>query len=194
MRFLVSIAVALIAATPAVAQRIDTRRIDIREMTSSTLCTFNAYRELTLVDASKEGRTSVARWKAPSEIGDPRPAHLEAIFTASKGRWSDAPFLGIAFIVDGDEALSKTSVSGARAVIDEEAPVDLLYHASGERMTFPVGGDPGGFGRQLIDGDTVRLEVLGKDGAVIRSYRWNVKRFDEVVEVVSIVGWSCTSP
>ncbi|NML05141.1 hypothetical protein [Sphingomonas sp. G-3-2-10] len=194
MRLMIAAGALLALASPALAQRVDTRRIDIREMGTNTICSFNAFRDLTLIDASKSGKASVGRWKGASDASASPPAYLEAVFTASKDRWFDAPFIGVAFSIEADAALSTSSVSGARAVIDGDAPVDLLYHASGDKLSFPVPGDPSGFARRLIRAKTLRLDILGRDGNVAATRTWSIRRFGEAVEVVSIVGWKCDTP
>ena len=187
-------------ALPAHAQRVDTRRIEIREMPSSTMCSFNAYRDLTLIDGAKGGHGKVATWrKAPegSPLGE--RARLELVFEpaeAGEGKWRRPPILGLAFHAYADDTLTRDAIGGARLSIDGESPVELQYNASRDKFTFAVALDTEEVAHRLIKfgRKTAEVEIYDRQGTTIRRYTIDIDRLIDAVEIVSIVGWSCTSP
>ena len=191
MRLPIAILALAALATPAAAQRLDTRRIDIRETADATTCGFNAYPQMTLNDATKSGRRKVAAWNgAPAENAD---ARMKLAWEPAETNWRAPPFLGIGFTVPADAGLSRDSVMGASVIIDDGKPIPLLYNASGDRLVFAANKDTDNVGARIIGSDSVVLEILDSAGTALRRYSWDTHRLADAVETVSVVGWSCTS-
>ena len=187
----IAIAALALLATPAAAQRLDTRRIDIKESADATTCGFNAHPQMTLNDASKSGRRKVASWSgAPAEDAD---ARMKLAWEPASN-WRTPPFLGVGFTVPASAALSHGIVAGASVVIDDGKPIPLHYNASRDRLIFAANRDTDNIGARIIDSDSVVLEVFDSAGTSLKRYRWDTPRLNDAVETVSVVGWSCTSP
>lgn len=192
MRLPIAIAAMLLLATPALAQRLDTRRVDIVETADAVTCGFNAYPEMRLNDASKSGRGKVAAWNgAPAENPD---ARMKLAWKPAASNWRTPPFLGVGFTVPTDAKLSRDSVAGASVIIDDGKPIPLLYNASGNRLVFAANRDTDNAGARIVGSDGVVLEILDSAGTALRRYSWNTRRLADAVETVSVVKWSCTTP
>ncbi|MES2444108.1 MAG: hypothetical protein V4574_14870 [Pseudomonadota bacterium] len=192
MRLIVIAGALTLLATPAAAQRLDTRRIDVRETATSTMCGFNAYRDMTLVDGTKGGSGKLATWNgAPAEDAN---ARMRLVWEPATGGWRTPPFLGVGFAIPSDAALSRDKVSGASVIIDGGRPIPLQYNASRDKLIFAVNRDTDNIGARVIGSDSVVLEILDSAGTSLRRYSWNTSRLGDAVETVAVVGWSCTTP
>jgi hypothetical protein len=192
MRLFVSIAAAALLATPAAAQRLDTRRIDLREAGDRTICSFEAYPQMMLVDPGEAGRDKAATWAgASAENAD---ALMQMAWEPAKVSWRTPPFRGVAFTIPADPTLSRDTVASAGLIIDDGKPIPLAYNASGNKLFFVANRDTDNIGARIIGSDSVVLEVLDSAGTSLRRYSWNTTRLADAVETVSVVGWSCTTP
>lgn len=186
------VAALALLATPAAAQRLDTRRVDVKETADATICGFNAHPGMILNDASKSGRRKVASWTgAPAEDAD---ARMKLAWEPAAGSWRTPPFLGVGFTVPASSALSQGIVAGASVFIDDGKPIPLQYNASRDKLVFAANRDIDNIGARIIASDSVVLEILDFAGTSLKRYRWNTHRLNDAVETVSVVGWSCTSP
>ena len=108
-------------ALPAHAQRVDTRQIDIRETAAGRTCSFNAYRDLTLIDTRKGREANIATWRKSAQ-GLPAAdasARMELIFTPARigeYQWMTPPVLGLGFTIRADAGLSRRSKSASAAL------------------------------------------------------------------------------
>lgn len=188
-------------ALPAHAQRVDTRQIDIRETASGRTCSFNAYRDLTLIDTRKGRDANIATWRRPAQ-GLPATdasARMELIFTPARigaYQWMTPPILGLGFTIRADAVLTRESVAGARLSIDGGPPIALQYSASRTNLIFAVNRDIDQVAHRMIEFNrkTADLEILDANGATLRRYSFDISRLNASVEVVSIVGWTCDAP
>jgi hypothetical protein len=192
MRLPIAVAAFALLATPALAQRLDTRRIDVRETAISTTCGFNAYPGMTLVDGTKAGNGKVARWNGSAT--EDANAQMQLVWEPAETNWRTPPFLGVGFKVATDAKLSRDNVAGASIFIDDGKPIPLRYNASGDTLIFVANRDTDNIGARAIGSDKVVLEILDSAGTALRRYSWNTRRLADAVETVSVVGWSCTSP
>ena len=192
MRLPIAVAALALLATPAAAQRLDTRRIEVRETSISTMCGFNAYPGMTLIDGTKAGSGKVANWSGGA--AEDAHAQMQLIWEPAKRNWRTPPFLGVGFRVPTDSALSRDTVSNASLVIDDGKPIPLLYNASSDKLIFAANRDTDNVGARVIGSDGVVLEILDGEGKALRRFSWDTRRLADAVETVSVVGWSCTTP
>jgi hypothetical protein len=192
MRFPVAVAALVLLATPAAAQRLNTTRVDVRDTAASTMCGFQAYPEMTLVDDTKTGNGKSAVWIGGAS-GDPH-AEMRLIWGPAARNWRTPPFLAVGFVIATDARLNRDSASGASLVIDGGKPIPLLYNTSGDRLIFVANRDTDNVGARVIGSDDVVLEVLDFAGTSLRRYTWDTRRLGDAVETVSVVGWGCSTP
>lgn len=191
MRLPIAVAVLTAFALPAAAQRLDTRRIDIRETADAVTCGFNTYPQMTLNDASRSG-SKVAAWTgAPAEDAG---ARMKLVWQPGETNWRTPPFLGVGFTVPTDAGLNRDSVTGASVIVDGGKPIPLRYNASANRLIFSANRDTDNVGARIIGSDAVVLEILDSAGKALRRYSWDTRRLADAVETVSVVHWSCTTP
>jgi hypothetical protein len=191
MRLPIAIAALCLITLPAFAQRLDTRRVDIRETATSTMCGFNAYPMMSLVDGTKSGGGKVATW-ASGAIEDAN-AQMQLIWEPATSNWRTPPFLGVGFKVPAGASLSRDTVGGASLILDGGKPIPLLYNASADKLIFAANRDTDNVGARVIASDVATLEILDPAGKSLRRYGWATHRLADAVETVSVVGWSCTS-
>jgi len=192
MRLLLTAAALTLTATPAAAQRLDTRRIDVRETAASTMCGFNAYPQLTLADGSKGGSGKVATWNgAPDEDAEVR---MRLIWEPARSGWRTPPFLAVGFTVPVGAGLRADTVGAASLIIDDGKPIPLQFNASRDKLIFAANRDTDNVGARVIGSDKIVLEVLDPVGTALRRYSWDTNRLADAVETVSVVGWSCSNP
>lgn len=192
MRLVIAATALTALASPATAQRLDTRRVNIVETAEATTCGFNAHPQMTLNDASKSGRRKVATWNgAPAENAD---ARMKLAWEPAASSWRTPPFLGVGFTVPADARLNRDKVAGASLIIDDGKPIPLLYNASRDRLVFAANKDTDNIGARVIGSDEVVLEILDSAGTSLSRYSWNTHWLGDAVETVSVVGWSCTTP
>ena len=104
MRLILAVATFAALALPAHAQRVDTRQIDIRETAAGRTCSFNAYPDITLVDARKGRDANLATWRKSAQglpAGD-TTARMELIFGPAdigERKWMTPPVLGLGFTI-----------------------------------------------------------------------------------------------
>ncbi len=201
MRLILAVATFAALALPAHAQRVDTRQIDIRETAAGRTCSFNAYPDITLVDARKGRDANLATWRKSAQglpAGD-TTARMELIFGPAdigERKWMTPPVLGLGFTIRADATLTRDAVAGARFSIDGGPPIALQYNASRTNLIFPVSPDADTIAYRMIEFNrkTADLEILGANGATLRRYSFDISRLNAGVEVVSIVGWTCDDP
>jgi len=186
------IAVMVLFATPVAAQRLDTRRIDILETANSTICSFNAYRQMTLIDGTKGGSGKVARWNGPP--AEDASAAMELIWEPAAKGWRTPPFLGVGFRIPADATLSRDTVGAASLVIDGGKPIPLQFNASRDKLIFAVNRDTDNIGARVIGSDAIALEIRNAAGAALRRYTWNTTRLADAVETMAVANWSCANP
>jgi len=192
MRLPIAAGALLLLATPAAAQRLDTRRIEVHKVGASTMCSFNAHRGMMLMDASEGGGGKVASWTgAPAEDAN---ARMRLAWEPSETGWRTPPFLAVGFTIPSAATLSRDTVAGASVIIDEGKPIPLVYNASGDKLVFAANRDTDNVGARIVGSDSVVLEILDAAGTALRRYSWDTRRLGDAVETVSVVGWSCTSP
>ncbi|MBX3564608.1 MAG: hypothetical protein KF730_08545 [Sphingomonas sp.] len=190
---------ALLIATPATAQRLDTRRVDVRDSADATTCTYKAYPALGLVDGSKAGKGKVAMWSAaPDDFNGPKTDlpdardRLEFIFGPSDD-WRKPATIGIGATLYPDAQVARDEVGGATLRFDG-MPVTTSFNASGDKMIFAATRDLDGLGALLLDTREMSIDVENKAGHIVRSYYWDVHRLRDGAETVSVTKWSCTTP
>lgn len=192
MRLLIAAAVLTTLATPAAAQRLDTRRIDVRESATSTMCGFNAHPQMTLVDGTKGGNGKIATWNgAPAEEAN---ARMRLVWEPATSGWRTPPILGVGFTIPVAAKLNTDTVGGASLIIDDGKPIPLQFNASRGKLIFAANQNTDNVGARIIGSDSVILEILDRPGTMLRRYTWNTRRLADAVETVSVVGWSCTTP
>jgi len=190
MRMFIAAGALALLATPVVGQRVDTRRVDVRESGTGTTCGFRAYRELTLVDASRTGRGRVASWARPA-IED-SGAILRLTFRAGTN-WRSPGMMEATFTIAPGVAPVGATGPGARISIDGETPIRLEHGVSGAGRVFAIKNpdELAAFGLRLIRGRRVELVLPGSGESGPRRYSWNVAEFGDAAEVLEIAGWSC---
>lgn len=195
MRNLALTTLALLAATPAFAQRVDTRRIDIEQIDGTVSCRFNAYRDLRLVHES-DGSRAGATWERESvEHAGRRPARLSMMFERATTTWETPP-IPILLLAVPEEDASGSPRPELRAVLDNGAPIplDTSWTVDVDRVLYSIQLDREAFGHQLIQAHWLRLELVDARGTVVQRFHWDTSRLLDAVEVVSIVGWRCIRP
>jgi hypothetical protein len=191
VRLPIAIAALAVLATPAATQRLNTVRNNLHSSPHGTVCGFDAYPEMTLIDGAKAGG-KVASWNGAA--AEDKDARMKLVWEPAASNWRTPPFLGVGFTIPASAALSQGSVGGASLIIDDGKPIPLLYNASGNKLIFAANRDTDNAGARVIGSDGVVLEILDPAGKSLRRYSWDTRRLADAVETVSVVRWSCTSP
>lgn len=192
MRLLIAAGALSLLATTATAQRLDTRRINLRDTGTNKICDYNAY-PITLIDSGK-AESAFATWRQPPQDAKPGAQdRFEFVFGYAPD-WRKPASVGIGARIYADAEINTDTVGSARFLFDGQ-PAAASYHASGsEKLIFAIGPNLDGWSKRLVDTDTLDLEIMNNDGRILRSYRWDVRRLGEGLETVAVTQWSCTSP
>jgi hypothetical protein len=191
------VAIAVTAATPALAQRVDTRRIDIQPgpRPHYDSCNFTAVQNLRLEeygggDAARASWTAKAAGAAPHGAtlligfapvpGDPSSTEIE-----KAGAEIEAPDLP-------DDASAHLFVDGA----DSGLTLDVApsYPRGRRFLAIARDGERASVVERMIAGTTAEIVLTGPSGAVLGRYGFDVYQLRRIPELLELVLWSCTSP
>lgn len=195
MRLILAAAALTALALPASAQRLDTRRVDIKTVGDRTTCGFNAYPGMTLVE-NKDLRTVILG--LPAEGAQPDIGPTMSLLFGQAQDWRRPAVMGILLGGRGSATLKADAIFSGRLRVDG-GPAFALFATNGDGNgeTFTMISDmainPAIYA--MIDhSQRVDVDLLDARGKVLRSFNWDTRRVSDAVETVSVVGWSCTSP
>ncbi|HEX8302346.1 hypothetical protein [Sphingomonas sp.] len=181
---LTAIAGLCLLAAPAVAQRVDTRVIDTRQMADGRQrCTFNAVRDLHMTEARRGARDAFAEWAHKARDGN---AWLHARFSRQEREGS------IQMI---EVPLTKAIARAASAQVFIDAspspvPFALKRRPRSDRWTL-IPGDGVALARAMRYTDILSVRLLGPRGQRLASYEFWIGDLQDVAEYPAIIGWTC---
>lgn len=197
MRMLMAMAaLSLLLPGAAEAQRIDTRRIDIRHLEDgATSCRFAALPALQLgYSATRQN----ALLGLPAQDSD--RANLSIFYKPRAGQpfgvATLSPSIDLA-VPAGDPMPyimhGRLRIDGTGAVFALEGkPTPTVAGSNGALYSFET-TDPHALATTLAGGRTAQFELLADSGAVGATYRWDVAMLGGIPELLDAVQWSCTS-
>lgn len=197
MRLAIATAVVIAACvTPAAAQRVDTRRYLVGGPgTGQVSCRFTANKYFKLEHAPN-GTHSIAEWMAWAAGTEASQGLMLEVVLARRAGTDDAGVAAAGFEIPVARRAFSRPVVSTRILIDgldSGIPTRLERRLRTLRV-FPLEGRAQVFGQRLMDAKTATLELLDGHRALVRSYTWDVDRFDDDVERVQLVHWNCSSP
>lgn len=183
---------ALLFATPAAAQRLDTRRVKVVETEAGTTCDFNAY-PMTLIGGADGGKAAFAAWIQAPDNARPEDRDRFKFAFVPTDDWRKPAVIGIAAEIYKDKVLTAGTIGSAWLRFDG-SPAIAAFSTSGDKLIFAMTRDLDGLGARLVTASTLQLDIMNPAGRIIRSYWWDVSRLGDGMETGSVVGWSCTTP
>ncbi|MES2444113.1 MAG: hypothetical protein V4574_14895 [Pseudomonadota bacterium] len=188
-------------ATPAAAQHIDTSLSErVVEEDGTVSCRFTAIPELQPMQMP-DGRQRWlwARAALEHDSAARRYIALAVWFLPASDGGSAASSLEMLSIINEHEAFARP-VAAARLLIDGKdsgLPLRLegtLRTAPGARNTLRLRPGPGQgpqFATLLIPASSTQLDLLDADGAIVRSFHWDVRSLRRVTPLLDRVDWKC---
>lgn len=198
MNRLMLTAALILAATPAVAQRLDTRMRDVRTEDDGVHCTGNANSALKLFHR-RDGSSASAKLFQPPVKPDPKlNVALGMGFNPREGtRYGSGPYLyGVRVIIKGQPA---PPVVNARLRLDGAdggfRPTFLVSQTDRNTLFLSTPGpDLIPLGKRVLDARWIDLDLLDAKGKVLRSYRFDGERIRDAAETLSIIKFNCRGP
>ncbi|WP_066794938.1 hypothetical protein [Sphingomonas soli] len=184
MRLLAAAALCLIAG-PAIAQRVDTRIIDVRQHANGReSCRFNAVPDLHMTTAHLGGNGAFAEWAHKATDGN---AWLHARFQ---------PDLPLGTIQKLEVMLTPriaAALSASLLLDGESSPVALSLtrvHPQSDRWTL-VPADGTALARAMRHTKTLTLHLAGPQGKKLGSWQFRIGNLQDIAEYPGLVAWRC---
>lgn len=183
MRLLLSVIALCAVALPAMAQRVDTRRYDLRDVDGITACKFNAVDGLMLTQFAAGPGTN-AIWH-----GEADGAVLDIGYAPQDG---SARIVGFDLAVMDPGPAQRT----ARLYLDDQATSFALEPGDTDHgfHFFLDQAQWGDIVQQMMTHSTARLEMLDASGKLLHSYSWDIFKLRRIPELLDLVHWGCRTP
>ena len=190
-------AILLLAAAPA--QRINTRTINITTRDGRTQCNLQAHPDLLLTYAD-QGRDPVAYLREPVTPRDPG-LDVRLGMQFNRGSADDrhtvaASAIGLQIVPGGGTV---PAITAGRLFIDGKAsavPLTIGHNARQPNalyLDFPANRRRE-VGAMMVSARWVEFRLTGSGGKVLRTYKWDGLRIDEMTETLTIIDWRCAAP
>lgn len=182
----------LLAASPAFAQRIDTRVDDVAENADGYSCASHAYPGLHLI-YDWRGTDRSASWDFPareSEAGDLR------MLTAFQPDL-DKPFGTATSVLGFQLTLTRASLAAnphaAHLRVDGK-PDGTVFDLTGDRKSLTlsiVERQRQDLAERLMDANIVEIDLIDASGAQLGRFSWDVRSLRRAPELLQLINWSC---
>ena len=194
MRIVLAV-IALTAATPALAQRVDTRRMDIHPGPAAHFdnCGFTAVEALRLQEFGEDSSKAVASWFVPADNVAPGAATLHMAFAPVPG---DASSTTVA-ILHAEIRLAGTPASARLRIEGQDSKLVLAVAATdapGRYLVEPRESDRDAMIDWLVAATSAESEPLDRSGASLGRFVFDVHELRRIPELLELVRWRCTSP
>lgn len=191
------------AATPALAQRLDTRRVDIETVTKGkekgTSCHFAAVPGLTLFKGPGKKDIASAVWR-PASIEDPQ-ATLRLPFRLGRNGGREFRFGNLALFYKPEGDSTPPSMDSATVVLDGSPRPGLNWLTMDDQETRTIaavfmGTDDimNATGNAVMQSRSMTIELGSKAAGTRTSYSFDTSRLRDVAELLELVHWDCLSP
>lgn len=183
MRLLLTAGALLLLASPAFAQRVDTRRYDIADNEDSVRCRFRAIDTLGLLVPHGPEGGPIAQWFSAKD--DHALLSIDFVPGADKA----ATVLGLNLAVPQLPGLETT-----RLYIDGKDSHAVLERDDSPLILFRAFDGSAALVAQMMTAREIRFDLIDARGKTLRGYRWDISKLRRVPELLELVQWSCNSP